>query len=155
MTRAEFLEKAKAAAKAAAATSGFPAGIAVAQAALESAWGGSLLAREAHNYFGIKASGTREAITLPTWEVVDGTPQRAVARFARYASMEECFADRDAIIARARCYAGARAAAAEPEGFARALAERWATDPDYAKKVLAIYRTHRLFEMDSAAEARG
>jgi flagellar protein FlgJ len=148
VTRDEFLAQAIAAARAASAVSGFPAGITVAQAALESAYGQSELARDAHNYFGIKAHGEHESIALPTTEIVSGAAEHITARFARYRSMAECFADRDALLARAHCYAEARAAAGDPEAFARALARSWATDPEYAEKLLAVYRAHGLAEFD-------
>lgn len=159
MTRQEFLALAIAAAQASSARSGFPPGITVAQAALESGWGNSRLAREAHNYFGIKQSRRRAQaglpyIELPTVEVVAGAEQRIRARFARYGSMAECFAERDELIARLACYAAARDAG-DPEAFTRALAKHWATDPKYAEKVLAIYHAHELFRIDSAADARG
>jgi flagellum-specific peptidoglycan hydrolase FlgJ len=149
MTRAEFLQQAAAAARVASATSGFPAGITVAQAALESAWGGSRLSQDANNYFGIKSHGGRPFIELPTTESVAGKPVPVTARFTRYGSMAECFADRDAIVARVPLYAEARAAASDPEAFLRALAKHWATDPDYAEKVLHIYRAHSLFTLDT------
>lgn len=146
MTRQDFLAAATAAARASFAASGLPAGITVAQAALESAWGNSQLARDANNYFGIKAHGGRPFTELPATEFVDGKRLRVTARFTRYASMAECFADRDAIIA--KLYAEARAAAADPEAFTRALAKHWATDPGYAEKVLRIYRAENLAELD-------
>lgn len=144
MSREEFLEAARAAATLASSESGLPAGITVAQAALESAWGRSELSRRAHNYFGIKAHGKHAAVEMPTAEVLRGTPVKTVARFARYASMADCFRDRDALILSAGAYAEARACAADAEMFARALGERWATDPRYADKLLAIYRQHQL-----------
>src|SRR4051794_20605238 len=104
MTRAEFLDLATAAAKATAKVSGFPAGIAVAQATLESAAGQSQLARDANNYFGIKAHRTAASIALPTTEVVGGKLIHVTARFARYASMKQCFRERDAIIGRLSLY---------------------------------------------------
>jgi flagellum-specific peptidoglycan hydrolase FlgJ len=145
MNRDEFLRAAIEAAQEVSRTSGLPAGVTVAQAILESNWGESRLAREAHNYFGIKAHGDHAWIELPTWEVLHGLPVRVRARFARYDSMAACFADRDRIVLRAACYAAARACAADPEAFARALAAYWATDPKYAEKLLAI---HREFELD-------
>ncbi|HSE49746.1 MAG TPA: glucosaminidase domain-containing protein [Terriglobales bacterium] len=148
MTSEEFLRQAAEAARASSAASGFPPGVTVAQAALESAWGRSRLATEANNYFGIKVHGGMPSIALPTVEIVAAAPVRVVARFARYASMADCFHDRDAILARVPLYAEARAASADPEAFTRALAKRWATDPQYADKVLAIYRTHRLDALD-------
>lgn len=149
MTRSEFLCAASDAAVAVSRTSGLPAAVTVAQAILESNWGQSQLAREAHNYFGIKAHGDHPWIELPTWEVVDGVPRRVRARFARYHSMDACFADRDQIILRAACYAEARACAADPAAFARALACRWATDPRYADKLLTIYRDLELDSFDA------
>lgn len=148
LTRAEFLRRAGEAAVASAQTSGFPPGIAVAQAALESAWGRSRLATEAHNYFGIKAHGGMPYVALPTTEVIGGRPQRVHARFARYESMADCFRDRDAILTRVALYAEARAAAREPQAFARALARHWATDPEYAEKLLVLYHANGLFRLD-------
>lgn len=140
MTKDEFIAAARAAAQASSARSGFPAEIAVSQAALESAWGSSKLACLAHNYFGIKAHGGHPWIALPTCEYVDGKCRRVMARFARYESMEACFADRDRLIATLDCYAESRACAADPEAFARALAKHWATDPRYAEKLLNLRR---------------
>ena len=147
MSKQEFVALATVAAVASSRASGFPAGITVAQAALESDWGNSQLSRVAHNYFGIKAHGDHAFIELPTCEVRDGKTVRCTARFARYESMQACFADRDRLIATLGCYAEARACAADPEAFIRALAKHWATDPLYAEKVLAIYRQHNLDQL--------
>jgi flagellar protein FlgJ len=144
MTKDEFLFLATAAARNCSTWSNLPPGITVAQAALESAWGQSQLARAAHNYFGIKAHGAHPFITLPTREVVRGQSIRTAARFARYASLEECFADRDRLLCTSHLYADACACAHDPEAFARALAVHWATDPHYAEKLLAVWREHHL-----------
>ena len=125
-----------------------PDGEIVLEAALESAWGTSGLARMANNYFGIKARPGGEAIELPTIEYVNGAPVRVTAKFAQYASIAECFADRDHMITSLPAYQEARAAAADPEAFARALARHWATDPGYAEKVLTVYRVHGLDRLD-------
>ena len=149
MTKQEFLAQAMDAAQKVSATSGFPAGITVAQAALESAWGNSKLSREAHNYFGIKAHGKHAWVEMPTTECSDGRTAATKAKFARYASMEQCFECRDRLIASGALYAEARSSAGDPEKFARALAKRWATDPQYAEKLLAVYRGNGLAELDS------
>ncbi len=148
MTRSEFLALATAAARASSRTSGLPPGVTVAQAALESAWGASQLARQAHNYFGIKAHGRLPWIALPTLEIRNGRAVWMDARFARYGSIEACIADRDRIILTVPCYAAARACAAAPEAFIRALAQHWATDPAYAEKLLRVYRDHDLAACD-------
>ncbi len=148
MTKDEFLALATDAARACSRVSGSPAGITVAQAALESRFGQSRLSREANNYFGIKAHGNGPFVELPTSEVRGGEIIRCTARFARYDSMQTCFADRDHLIATLACYAEARACAADPNAFIRALAKHWATDPQYAEKVLAIYRSNHLDGLD-------
>lgn len=155
MTKDEFIAVASAAAQASSATSGFPPGVAVAQAALESAWGNSELARVANNYFGIKAHRGGEAMELPTVEYSGGKAIRVPAKFAKYESIVECFADRDRMIASLPAYQEARAAAADPEAFVRALARHWATDPGYAEKVLYLYRVHGLDRLDQQSPVAG
>ncbi len=148
MNKSEFLSAATAAARQCSRLSGLPPGVTVAQAALESAWGASQLARRAHNYFGIKAHGKLPWIALPTLEYRNGRAFSTEARFARYDSMAACFADRDRILLTVACYAGARACAADPEAFIRALARHWATDPLYAQKLLRIYADNELTQLD-------
>jgi len=148
MTKEEFLKFATAAAREASRVSGFPAGVTVAQAALESAWGKSQLSREANNYFGIKAHGEHAHVEMTTTEVTNGVAARTAARFAKYASMTECFTDRDRLILKLGCYAEACACAGDAEAFIRALARHWATDPKYAEKLLNVYRANRLAELD-------
>jgi flagellum-specific peptidoglycan hydrolase FlgJ len=140
MTREEFIAAALATARDTSVVSGFPPLIAVAQACLESSYGEAQLAKLAHNYFGVKAHGTQPWVAMPTCEFVGGRWRRVMARFARYQSMAESFADRDRIVGSLACYAEARGCASDPEAFARALAQHWATDPEYAEKVLEIYR---------------
>lgn len=151
MTKQEFIVAATAAATAASLVSGLPAGVTVAQAALESAWGESGLSRQANNFFGIKAHGD-EYVQMNTTEVSNGVAARTAARFATYASMEECFADRDRLILKLPVYAEARACQMNPEAFIRALAKHWATDPDYANKLLRTYRANKLHQLDERTQ---
>ena len=148
MTKDEFITVATAAARAFAENGGSPAGVTVAQAALESNWGNSRLSRDAHNYFGIKVHGSLPQIELPTHEAVNGALVQTVARFAKYDSMEACFADRERILTHVAAYAEARACATDPEAFIRALARHWATDPHYAEKLLYLYREHGFDQLD-------
>jgi flagellum-specific peptidoglycan hydrolase FlgJ len=148
MTKKEFITAATKAARKSSAASSLPAGVTVAQAALESAWGASRLAQKAANYFGIKARGDAPFIAMPTSEVIDGVEQKTTARFARYASMEECFAARDRIILTAPIYAEARGHAAESEAFIHSLAKHWATDPAYAEKLWGLYREYGFDHID-------
>jgi flagellum-specific peptidoglycan hydrolase FlgJ len=148
MTRNEFVKEAKRAALAASARSGFPAGITVAQAALESNWGESGLSKTAQNYFGIKAHGKLPVIAMRTTENEGETARISVAGFTCYGSMEECFRDRDSLIARLKVYEEARENARDAQAFAKALGKHWATDPHYAEKVLRIYEEWNLAELD-------
>src|SRR3954451_20632699 len=109
MTKRDFLQAAKEAARSSSSVSGLPAGITVAQAALESAWGQSRLSREAFNYFGIKAHGKHAVVEMPTTEVRDGAVEQTTAKFARYGSMSDCFADRDRRITSSAVYCSAHA----------------------------------------------
>ena len=148
MTKIEFIAAVLLAAQESHASSGFPVGIAVAQAALESAWGKSELSQKANNYFGIKAHGDAGSITLATTEVVKGKTVKTQARFAAFPDMRSCFADRDRILRSLACYQDARANATNPEEFTRCLARHWATDPKYADKVLKIYRDNTFDRFD-------
>ena len=141
MTREEFLVQAFDAARASSATSGLSPEVTVAQAALESNFGRSRLSIEANNYFGIKARNGQPAIEMRTTEVIGGKTVTIRARFAKFAGMEDCFAARDHMILTLPCYAEARACAADREAFVRAVAKRWATDPEYADKLLRMLQT--------------
>jgi flagellum-specific peptidoglycan hydrolase FlgJ len=152
MTRDEFLKAASAAALASSATSGLLPGVTVAQSALETNFGRSALSRDAHNYFGIKAVRGRNFLEMPTREVVGGQEQRTTARFARFESMEDCFAFRDHLILKAPLYAEARVCARDAVRFVEALAKHWATDAGYSQKILSIYRTNRLDAFDAEIE---
>ena len=139
MTKQQFVTAATAAAKQSSAHSRFPAGVTVAQAALESAWGGSRLAQKANNYFGIKVREGDAWIAMPTTECIDGEVKKLTARFARYASMADCFAARDQILLTAPVYAEARSHTSEPIAFIHSLAKHWATDPAYGEKLERIF----------------
>lgn len=152
MTKEEFFEQATVAAQASSKSSSLLAGVTVAQAALESAFGNSELSRKANNYFGIKAHGRHAVLAMPTTEVINGDVQKVTARFAAYKDMAECFACRDQLICHGVVYLEARANARDPELFVRTLAKHWATDPNYAEKILKIYRENNLSKLDGGAE---
>src|SRR5690606_1028210 len=117
-------------------------------AALESAWGKSTLAVQAHNLFGIKGSGPAGFIELPTWEVVNGKRVEIRAKFRRYNNVAECLADRSAILTSLSRYKPVLAARTRHEQ-ARALQDcGWATDPTYAGKLMGIVLQYRLEQYD-------
>ena len=141
-----FLRQASAAARAAGHI--FPE-YAACEAALESTWGQSRLAREANNLFGQKQSvddakgiGT---LALPTQEFLHGRWVTVIAQWARFADQAACFRARMALLRRLQVSypAYARAlAASNGEAFIEEVSRTWSTDPQRAQKVLAIHRQH-------------
>jgi flagellum-specific peptidoglycan hydrolase FlgJ len=151
-----FLRQASAAARAAGHI--FP-DYAACEAALESTWGRSRLAREANNLFGQKQSlessekaGVEKAgsegagtLALPTQEFLNGRWVTVVARWARFTDQAACFRMRMALLQRLQqnypAYSRALAATTG-EVFIEEVSRVWSTDPQRAAKVLAIHRQH-------------
>ena len=116
----------------------------VAQAALETGWGRSTIqgeGRTAHNYFGIKATGSwrGDRVATATQEFADGAFRTERAAFRAYDGVEQSFADYAALLQRNPRYAEALNAGDDIRGFAGALQRAgYATDPAYARKIEAI-----------------
>lgn len=141
----KFLKDACASAKAAGHI--FPE-MAACEAALESTWGVSRLARDAHNLFGRKASHDfmGPTVSLPTEEFIHGEWVTIAAEWIKFPGVEDCFKDRMALLARLSPeyphYASALAAT-DPETFVTEVSKSWSTDPKRASKVISIYRAHK------------
>ncbi len=125
----------------------------LAQAALETGWGERMArtpdGRPSHNLFGIKAHGWGGAVTtVPTLEFRDGALQREVAQFRAYSSPAEAFDDYLRFLTDNPRYRQALAAG-DAAGFARGLqAAGYATDPDYADKILGVMASPLLADLD-------
>jgi peptidoglycan hydrolase FlgJ len=139
----QFLEAMRPHAEAAAAATGLPARFILAQAALESGWGGREIrgndGQSSHNLFGIKAGpGWRgESTETATTEYRQGLDVKQSQRFRAYPDYTAAFADY-ADLLKSR-YGGALGAGDDAEAFARALAAGgYATDPAYAGKLKAV-----------------
>ncbi|BBA32597.1 muramidase [Methylocaldum marinum] len=122
----------------------------LAQAALETGWGKSMAARgsdgHSHNLFGIKAdrSWAGEHVTAGTLEYVNGAPVRDRAAFRAYEDYAESFRDYVNFLKTNPRYAAALEHADNPRQFLASLQKAgYATDPRYARKVLAIYEENR------------
>ncbi|WP_460416226.1 flagellar assembly peptidoglycan hydrolase FlgJ [Pseudomonas sp. microsymbiont 2] len=119
----------------------------VAQAALETGWGKSVMRNadgsSSHNLFGIKASGSwqgGEARAI-TSEFRDGQFVKETAAFRSYDSYQDSFHDLVSLLQNNGRYKDAVGAADNPEQFARELQKAgYATDPDYARKIISIAR---------------
>ena len=144
MTPEEFLEKAAAAARAAGHI--FP-DHAACEAALESAWGRSMLAEKANNLFGQKQSHppAGASLSMPTREFLHGSWVMVQAEWMMFPNWAACFAERMTVLRQLEnAYPHYRAAlsAATGEQFVAELSKSWSTDPDRAEKVLSVYREH-------------
>ena len=121
----------------------FPA-MAACEAALESGYGTSGLAKTDHNLFGMKQHqhpvyGTHN---LPTKEFLNGTWQVVNAAWVSYPSEVECFIDRMNTLQRlSHAYPHYAAALAAPDAgtYITEVSKTWSTDPERANKVLAIF----------------
>lgn len=151
MTPSAFIALIGPAAQASAKASGVPASVTVAQAALESAWGESKLARFGCNLFGVKAdkAWTGEILTMQTREFQAGKWVTVPANWRKYADWLECINDHAAFLRRNKRYSVAFASTSA-EAFARALqAAGYATDPEYGQKLVAVMRSHNLAALDT------
>jgi flagellar protein FlgJ len=123
----------------------------VAQAALETGWGEAIMSRPdgspSFNFFGIKADSdwSGDRVIKQTVEFRDGVPERVMEPFRAYSSAADGFADYARLIGGSLRYGDARGVSEDPAAYARALQDAgYATDPDYAKKLLAVFAGDQL-----------
>ena len=133
-------------------TTGIPASVTIAQAILESYWGSSRLAREANNFFGLKAQtkpGPAGVIWLDVWEAIDGYNTLQREPFRVYSDVTESFVDHGRFFVENGRYAGALAARNDPRRFVREITQAgYATDPTYAGKLIALMDRYDLYRFD-------
>ncbi|SFF55499.1 flagellar protein FlgJ [Fontimonas thermophila] len=129
----------------AAAELGIPAKVLVAQAALETGWGRHAIRRAdgspALNFFGIKADQRwqGEGTEHMTKEYVDGQMRSERARFRAYGSVGQAFADYVHFLKSQPRYREALQHGGDPQRFVGGLQKAgYATDPQYAQKILRI-----------------
>lgn len=133
----------------------------LAQAALETNWGKSIIphmdGKSSFNLFNIKAGSqwNKETAAVNTLEQHGDTLVREKAHFRAYDSWEASFKDFVHLLQNNPRYQTALNAATSPEKFTRALQEaRYATDSQYADKIMGIYSSktfNNLFEMANLA----
>ncbi len=139
----------------------------VAQAALETGWGKSMIRQKdgsnSHNLFGIKATNwSGESAMARTTEYLNGRAVKQVEGFRAYASFEQSFDDFVSLLQNSDRYQSAVNAGGDSERFVRELQKAgYATDPQYARKVSQIarrmeaYQTVASTESSSAIRTRG
>lgn len=140
--------------------------MAACEAALESGYGTSALARAAYNFFGMKqhVHPVYGSIALPTKEFLGGEWVIEKDIWVKYENAEECFADRMATLIRLRdAYPHYQAAltATDPLIYVREVSQTWSTDPARADKCIAIFQevwppsTNREAVQDAATGENG
>jgi flagellum-specific peptidoglycan hydrolase FlgJ len=132
-----------------------PASVTVAQSILESNWGRSKLSTAELNYFGFKCATPTSPGPLalrcaryPTTECVPAPCHPVDAFFRSYASVDDSFRDYGRLLTTSSNYAAALPSRSDPDAFIRAVARKYATDPEYANKVIRLMDQYDLRRFD-------
>ena len=128
-------------AKAVAEELGIDPRIVIAQAALETGWGTSV---KGNNLFGIKSHGKKDGLMVQTHEVVDGKRIKVRDSYRQYDSYDESIADYGSFLQQNKRYKPMLQAATLQEQVEALGKSGYATDPEYADKVMAIAKSKRL-----------
>lgn len=153
MTPQDFIAAISQAAQTSASQTNIPAGFVVADAALESGWGSSGLTQNAMNLFGVKAdsSWTGPTYAIATREFLNGNWTMVNALFRQYSDWLGSIQDHASFLLNNPRYAPAFATT-DSISFAQAVAAAgYATDPQYAQKIISIINAHGLTSLDSPA----
>jgi flagellar protein FlgJ len=127
----------------------------LAQAALESGWGRSVIKHSngsnSFNLFNIKADKAWQGkqAQVATLEFDQGIPKKVNAGFRSYDSFEESFRDYVDFIKSNPRYGDALKKAGNAEQYMHELQQAgYATDPKYADKVMSIYQGNTMAEFE-------
>ncbi|WP_338582401.1 flagellar assembly peptidoglycan hydrolase FlgJ [Pseudomonas sp. MAG733B] len=130
----------------------------VAQAALETGWGKSVMRAQdgssSHNLFGIKASSNWQGNSARaiTSEFRNGEMVKETAEFRSYDSYKDSFHDLVTLLQTNNRYQDVLKSADNPEQFVRELQKAgYATDPDYASKISQIAKQMTSYQNYAAA----
>ena len=130
----------------------------LAQAALETGWGRHVMRHgggdSSHNLFGIKADSrwNGDAVPVSTLEYRDGVALKTRANFRSYTSYADSFKDYVDFLHSNPRYRDALKNTDDPTAFFAALQEAgYATDPNYAQKVLKVLDSEAIEKARSAA----
>lgn len=125
---------------------GIPASITLAQGLLESAAGRSTLASEGNNHFGIKCHKEWKGKTM----LRDDDARDECFRV--YATPEESFRDHSLFLRRTRYSQLFNLDVTDYQNWAKGLREcGYATDPNYAARLITIIERYSLYSYDTAA----
>ncbi|MGW4116356.1 glucosaminidase domain-containing protein [Actinosynnema sp. NPDC004786] len=159
-TQADYWAAAEPRARAVKAEYDIPASVAAAQAAHESAYGASSLAAQYNNHFGMKCVSATDpgpiAVGCRAFNTEECQPTcgPTTAYFRVYASMTDSFRDYGRLLTTSSYYAHALPYRHDPREFIRRVAERYATDPNYANKIIAMMDANNLYRFDVGGPER-
>lgn len=132
----------------------------VAQAALETGWGKSVMRQQdgtsSHNLFGIKAGQSWQGpqARAITNEFRNGEMVKETAQFRSYDSYQDSFHDLVTLLQSKERYQEVLKSADNPEQFVRELQKAgYATDPNYASKISQIAKSMDSYQNYAAAGA--
>lgn len=148
MTPEEFIATITPAAKTCCSSTSIPASFTIAQAALESGWGAHC---PGNNLFGIKATPDWTGATQKqtTREVVNGKTITITAVFRAYPDWLSSIQDHASFLTENPRYRPAFAYACGINFTQAIAAAGYATDPQYAAKIISIIKAHNLSSLDS------
>ncbi|MCK8616773.1 glycoside hydrolase family 73 protein [Fructobacillus sp. M158] len=131
------------------------ASISLAQAALESDFGQSALAVQAHNLYGVKASAGQSSVTLPTKEYQDGSWVTVDAAFVSYSTWQASMLAHAQLLKQGTSwnptqYAHVLSAQTYQDAAKGLMTDGYATDPDYATKLVQVIEKYHLHRFDLA-----
>ncbi|MCT1176443.1 N-acetylmuramidase [Pediococcus pentosaceus] len=133
------------------------ASVAMAQAVLESGYGTSSLAQEAHNLFGIKDDSTWKGATYTksTKEVINGRTVTINASFRKYASIKDSIADYAKKLESCAQYANAFApkSANYVTSIKAIKAGGYATSTTYVGSIINCINSNGFFKLDGLSKA--
>lgn len=126
----------------------------IAQAAVETGWGKSVIHKNdgenSHNLFGIKADKRwdGEKATVDTLEFVNNVPEKQQASFRSYGSFTHSMEDYVDFIKSNPRYEEATQKTETPADYFKALQDAgYATDPKYAEKVMSVFNGNTLGDL--------
>ncbi|MEG0294158.1 MAG: LysM peptidoglycan-binding domain-containing protein [Enterococcus sp.] len=138
------------------------ASVMIAQAIIESGWGGSTLSQAPnYNLFGIKGSYQGQTVYMSTLEYLNGQWVTKNEPFRKYPSFAESFADNAYTLRNVSLqpgvyyYSGAWKSNTTSYRDATAwLTGRYATDPSYASKLNNVIESYQLTRFDTSATGK-
>lgn len=130
---------------------GVPASVNMAQWMIEGGWGRHV-PPDSYNYWGIKEPDPRKP-RVKVWtnekDPTTGKLKRVQAYFRKFASPEEGWAAHRELLSKDPRYAKAMALTHDPDAFVDAIANIYATAPNYAQAIKDAMRKNHLYQYNT------